>query len=125
MKTLEQKIQDRNNYLNKSVQHLFIVDTKTITKAITFVENDIQYYAKLEIVPNVTVRLKVYTNSGSMKWDIKQTLFPQYVKTKSIPYFKQMREIVKVVEAEIKNGDNKELIEKIKLLSKDIELIKE
>jgi hypothetical protein len=41
-------------------------------------------------------------------------LFPQYVKTKSIPYFKAMRELVDMIEKEINLTDNKELVQKVK-----------
>jgi hypothetical protein len=47
------------------------------------------------------------------------------VKTKSIPYFKAMRELVSMVEAEISLTDNKDLIEKIKARVKSLELVKQ
>lgn len=125
MKTQEQKNQDAKNYINKSAQHLFIVNDNVLTKVITFTQDDVDYYAKLEINTAInSVNLRVRKTNEYYKWDMKEVLFPQYVKTKSIPYFKQMRQLVRVIEFEINNGDNKALIEKIKELSKGIELIK-
>lgn len=123
MKTLEQKLEDTKNYLAKSAQHLFVVNDKIITKIITFYKMDVLYYAKLQINGD-NVYLDVY-NAESMKWDVKNHLFPQYVKTKSIPYFKAMRELVELIEGKIQFGDNKALIEEIKTHTKDLELIKE
>jgi hypothetical protein len=53
-------------------------------------------------------------NASRYKWELKQMLFPQYVKTKSIPYFKAMRELVDMIEKEINLTDNKELVQKVK-----------
>jgi hypothetical protein len=47
------------------------------------------------------------------------------VKTKSIPYFKAMRELVEMVEAEISLTDNKVLVEKLKTRVKELELVKQ
>lgn len=122
MKTLEQKLEETKNYLAKSEQHLFVVNDKTITKVITFTKLDVLYYAKLQITGD-NVYLNAYS-ADTMKWNAKNILFPQYVKTKSIPYFKKMRELVELIEGKIQYGDNKILIEEIKSYVKTIELIK-
>lgn len=122
MKTLEVKLNETKDYLAKSAQHLFVVNDNQITKVITFTRDGNEYFAKLVIQKD-----KVYLNTYSaekMKWDVKYTLFPQYVKTKSIPYFKKMREIVELVEAKIQVGDNKSLIEEIQEKVKSLELVK-
>lgn len=122
MKTQEQKEKDAKNYIANSAQHLFVVNEKFITKVISFVEEGTQYYGKLTISPD-NVRLDVY--KMGYKWEIKQVLFPQWVETKSIPYFKKMRELVEIVELGINSKDNKALIETIKEKVKDFEFIKQ
>lgn len=112
MKTQEQKLKDTQDYLAKTAQHLFIVNDKIITKLVPFYKDENLYYAKLMISPsNVSIDI---INANRYKWEVKPDLFPQYVKTKSIPYFKKMREIVSMVENEISLTDNKVLCEKIK-----------
>jgi hypothetical protein len=123
MKTLEQKQKEAQEYIAKSAQHLFIVNDKIITKIISFTKDDKLQYAKLTIIGDRVSIDVVRTNQ--MKWDYKQTLFPQYVKTKSIPYFKKMKELVSMIEKEITLDDNKALIEKVKALTSTLELVKE
>jgi len=122
MKTLEQKLQDTKDYLAKSAQHLFVVNDNQITKVITFAREGKEYFGKL-IIQGDNVKLSVYP-ADKMKWDAKDILFPKYVKTKSIPYFKAMREIVGLVESKIQIGDNKALIEEIQTKVKSLELVK-
>lgn len=122
MKTLEQKLNETKEYLAKSAQHLFVVNDSQITKVINFTRDGKEYFAKLVINGE-----KVYLNTYSaeqMKWDVKYILFPQYVKTKSIPYFKAMKEIVANVEAKIQIGDNSALIAEIQSKVKTLELVK-
>jgi hypothetical protein len=122
MKTQEQKEKDAKNYVANSAQHLFVVNDKFILKVIPFMEDEIQYCGKL-LVHADKVTLDVY--KMDVKWEMKYRLFPQYVKTKSIPYFKKMREIVEMVNTEINSKDNKALIEKIKEKVKEFEVIKQ
>lgn len=122
MKTLEVKLNETKDYLAKSAQHLFVVNDNQITKVITFTKDGKEYFAKL-VIQNERVYLNTYS-AEQMKWDAKYILFPQYVTTKSIPYFKKMRELVELVEAKIQHGDNKDLIEEIKTHVKSLELVK-
>jgi hypothetical protein len=122
MKTLEVKLNETKDYLAKSAQHLFVVNDNQITKVITFTRDGKEYFAKL-VIQNERVYLNTYS-AEQMKWDAKYILFPQYVTTKSIPYFKKMRELVELVEAKIQHGDNKDLIEEIKTHVKSLELVK-
>lgn len=122
MKTLEVKLNETKDYLAKSAQHLFVVNDNQITKVITFAKDGKEFFAKL-VIQNDKVYLSTYS-AEQMKWDAKYILFPQYVKTKSIPYFKKMREIVDLVQAKIQHGDNQALIEEIKTQVKSLELVK-
>lgn len=123
MKTLEQKLNDTQDYLAKSAQHLFVVNDTQLTKVIPFTRDDKKYFAKL-VINNDKVYLNTYS-SETMKWDAKNILFPQYVSTKSIPYFKKMRELVELIESEIEHGKNTELIEKISHRLKSLEIVKQ
>lgn len=128
MKTQEQKIKEAKAYIAKSAQHLFVINDKTFYKIIPFTRDGQLHYATLTIAgDNVSINV---VNTNKYKWEFKQSLFPQYVKTKSIPYFKAMRELVNMVEAEISISDtrihdNKILSEKIKTKIKSLALIKQ
>lgn len=122
MKTQEELIKETKDYLNKSSQHLFVVNDNILMKVIPFTKEDIDYYAKLTIIKD-KVYLEVHKNYG-FKWSAKNILFPSYVKTKSIPYFKKMRELVKMVEAEISVTNNVGLIEKISHRLNDLQQVK-
>lgn len=123
MKTLEQKNLEAKAYIAKSTQHLFVMNEKTYYKIISFTRDGQLHYATLTIAgENVSIKV---INTNRYKWEFKQHLFPQYVKTKSIPYFKAMRELVSMVEAEINLTDNKALVEKIKTKVKSLELVKQ
>ena len=123
MKTLEQKNSEAKAYIAKSAQHLFVINEKTFYKVISFTRDNQLHYATLTIAgENVSINV---INTNRYKWEFKQNLFPQYVKTKSIPYFKAMRELVALVEAEISLTDNKGLVEKIKEKVKTLELVKQ
>ncbi len=113
MKTQEQKLSEAKAYIAKSAQHLFVMNEKTYYKIIPFTRDGQLHYATLSITGNSNVSINVI-NANRYKWELKQMLFPQYVKTKSIPYFKAMRELVDMIEKEINLTDNKELIQKVK-----------
>ena len=49
---------------------------------------------KIWLITGDKVELKIRTYNAAMKWVMKDYFFPKYVKTKSIPYFKKMRELV-------------------------------
>lgn len=103
MKTLEQKLNETKNYLANASKHLFIVNDKVITKVITYTKDGKDYYAKLTINGD-----KIYVTPMSterMKWDVKYGLFPQYVKSKSIPYFKKMRELNDLVKNQLETTE--------------------
>lgn len=113
MKTQEQKNLEAKAYIAKSAQHLFVMNEKTYYKIIPFTRDGQLHYATLSITGNSNVSINV-VNTNRYKWEFKQFLFPQYVKTKSIPYFKAMRELVEMVEKEISLTDNKDLVLKVK-----------
>ena len=113
MKTLEQKNLEAKAYIAKTAQHLFIMNEKTFYKIIPFTRDGQLHYATLSVTGNSNVSINVI-NTNRYKWEFKQHLFPQYVKTKSIPYFKAMRELVEMVEKEISLTDNKDLVLKVK-----------
>jgi hypothetical protein len=113
MKTQEQKNQEAKAYIAKTAQHLFVMNEKTFYKIIPFTRDGQLHYATLSITGNSNVSINV-VNTNRYKWEFKQHLFPQYVKTKSIPYFKAMRELVEMVEKEISLTDNKDLVLKVK-----------
>lgn len=123
MKTLEQKLNDTKEYLAKSEQHLFVVNDKIITKVITFKKDNELYFAKLQINGD-NIYLETY-KADKMKWEVQNILFPQYVKTKSIPYFKAMRNLVESIESKLSLSDNKDLVEKIKAKVKKLDLVKQ
>ncbi len=124
MKTLEEKLKQNQDYLAKSAQHLFVVNDNILTKVITFTRDEKLYFAKLTINKE-KVYLDVYNSeSVEFKWESKNILFPTYVKTKSIPYFSKMKQLVKFIESEITVGDNKALIEKISEKVKDLQQVK-
>lgn len=112
MKTQEQKAQEAKAYIAKTAQHLFLINEKTYYKIIPFTRDGELHYATLSVTGNSNVSINVI-NTNRYKWEFKQHLFPQYVKTKSIPYFKAMRELVELVEKEISLTDNKDLILKV------------
>lgn len=124
MKTLEEKVKETKDYIQKSSEHLFVVNDIILTKVIPFTKEDTLYYAKLTIVKD-KVYLDIHKNyDDGCKWRVKNRLFPAYVKTKSIPYFKKMRELVKMIEAEISVTDNVGLIEKISHRVHDLQQVK-
>jgi hypothetical protein len=113
MKTQEQKLSEAKAYIAKSAQHLFVINETTYYKIISFTRDGQLHYATISINGNSNVSINVI-NASRYKWELKQMLFPQYVKTKSIPYFKAMRELVDMIEKEVNLTDNKELVQKVK-----------
>jgi hypothetical protein len=94
MKTVEQKNKETQDYLNNSAQHLFIADDITIFKLIPYTKDGIGYCAKI-MFNTKTKKISVTTpRTNILKGELKHVLFPTYVKTKSIPYFKKMRDII-------------------------------
>lgn len=123
MKTQEQKQLEAKNYLATTAKHLFVINEKFISKLVPFERDGQLHYAKLVVGPNYATIDVI--NPNRYKWELKSDLFPQYVKTKSIPYFKKMREIVEMVAAEVSLTDNKALLEKVKAKFSEIELVKQ
>ena len=124
MKTLEQKYADTQNYVAKSAQHLFVVNENIFLKPIFFEREGDKFIGKL-IITNGEAHIQTRTCWTAMKWTIQDYLFPSYMKTKSIPYFKQMREIVSLVQEKISPVDNTELIKEINMLVKELKPFKE
>lgn len=93
MKTIEQKTKEVKDYVKNSSQHLFIADA-TIFKIIPYTKDGYDYCAKI-MINTKTKKVAVKTvRTNMIKGELKHELFPTYVKTKSIPYFKKMREII-------------------------------
>ncbi len=94
MKTIEQKTKEVKDYVNNASQHLFISDDTTLFKIIPYTKDGVDYCAKI-MINTKTKKVGVNTVKLNMlKGELKHVLFPTYVKTKSIPYFKRMREII-------------------------------
>lgn len=121
MKTQEQKSQELKNYITKSSEHLFVVNEKQIMKIIPFTIDGVDYVYQAYFADNyVSIKTrKIQYDKQYHKLD----LFPVYVKTKSIPYFKRMREIVKVIEAYENKLDVKSLEAELKPLLTDLMLV--
>ncbi len=94
MKTLEQKAKEVKNYVNNASQHLFISDDTTLFKIIPYTKDGIDYCAKIMINTKTKKVAVKSVRTNMIKGELKHELFPTYVKTKSIPYFKKMREII-------------------------------
>ena len=123
MKTQEQKSQELKNYITKSSEHLFVVNEKQIMKIIPFTVDGVDYVYQAYFADNhVSIKLrKIQYDKQYHKLD----LFPVYVKTKSIPYFKRMREIVGVIEAYENKLDVKSLEAVIQPMLHDLMLVTE
>ena len=123
MKTQEQKSQELKNYITKSSEHLFVVNEKQIMKIIPFSIDGVDYVYQAYFADNsVSIKLrKIQYDKQYHKLD----LFPVYVKTKSIPYFKKMREIVGVIEAYENKLDVKSLEADIQPMLHDLMLVAE
>lgn len=94
MKTIEQKAKEVKDYVNNASQHLFISDDTTLFKIIPYIKDGVDYCAKI-MINTKTKKVGVKSvKTNMLKGELKHELFPTYVKTKSIPYFKKMREII-------------------------------
>lgn len=95
MKTEEQKNQEVFNYFDKTSQHLFVTNQGAIFKIIPFKHDGKDYYSELVIKKD---KLTI-TTKETFKWGIglkqhwKHTLFPDYLKVKSIKHFKRFTTI--------------------------------
>lgn len=122
-------------YLNKTSNHLFLLDNGYLLKVITLSDEGNLYYATIMIKKDqVHLTVQPMVTDNQIRWYgnntanvIKKSIFPQYYKAKSIPYFKRMRTLVSEIKSEINldNSKNKSLIEKIKTRVIELELIKE
>ena len=123
MKTQEQKTQELKNYITKSSEHLFVVNDKKIMKIIPFTIDGVDYVYQAYFSDNsVSINTIKIQNT---KHEHKMDLFPVYVKTKSIPYFKRMREIVKVIEVHKNKLDVKSLESILTPMLNDLMLVTE
>lgn len=123
MKTQEQKIKETKDYIAKSAQHLFSINDKILYKIISFSRDGQVHYATITFIgENVNLRL---IDINRYKSELKHVLFPKYLKTISIPYFKKMRNLITLIESELSLHDNKKVIEKIENKLKDLNLVKQ
>jgi len=132
-KTKQQIETEVSNYLNKTSKHLFVTESGYYYKIITFKRNEKEYYATLlfnndnfQINDQEIVSDNYYNYYGNNTTNmIKHMLFPEYYKTKSIPFFKKMKNLIKEIEQEITsdNTTNKALIDKFKTKIVELQLI--
>ena len=131
MKTKEQVSTEINNYLNKTSNHLFITESGHMYKIQSFEREGKLYYATITLGKGfVSINVKEALNDRTYSWYgnnsldvLKNVVFPSYQKSKSIPYFKKMRELVTELMSEIQidNTLNKDLVEKIKAMLPQLE----
>lgn len=120
-KTQEQLTSEINAYLTKTSQHLFSVDNKLIT-FVPFKDGSQDAYAtiiisndKISITTQLMLSDYTYTAYGNNSLSVcKNSCFPQYQKTSSIPYFKKMKALVAEIKPQLSlnREQNKELSEK-------------
>ena len=111
-------------YLKKTNNHLFETADGYLYKIETFEREGKLYFATIFMGNGkVIINVGEAISEREYAWHLnntlnvlQQSLFPVYYKTKSIPYFKKMKAIIKDLMAEIKtdNAANKELAEKFK-----------
>ena len=131
MKTQEQVSIEINNYLNKASNHLFVTESGHMYKIQTFEREGKRYYATITLGKGfVSINVKEALNDRTYSWYgnnsldvLKNVVFPSYQKSKSIPYFKKMRELMTGLMSEIQvdNSLNKDLVEKIKTMLPQLE----
>jgi hypothetical protein len=131
MKTQEQVSIEIKNYLNKTSNHLFVTESGHMYKIQSFEREAKLYYAAITLgkgVVSINVKEalhdRTYAWYGNNSLDVlKAVVFPSYQKSKSIPYFKKMRELMTELMAEIQidNSLNKDLVEKIKTMLPQLE----
>jgi hypothetical protein len=120
-KTQEQLTSEINAYITKTSQHLFSVDNKLIT-FVPFKDGSQDAYAtiiisddKLSISAQLMLSDYMYNAYGNNALNVcKNSCFPQYQKTSSIPYFKKMKALVAEIKPQLslRSDLNKELSEK-------------
>ena len=111
-------------YLKKTNNHLFETADGYLYKIETFEREGKLYFATIFMGNGkVIINVGEAISEREYAWHLnntlnvlQQSLFPVYYKTKSIPYFKKMKAIIKDLMSEIKtdNAANKELAEKFK-----------
>jgi len=131
MKTQEQVSIEVNNYFNKASNHLFVTESGHMYKIQTFEREGKRYYATItlgkgfaSIQVRETLNERTYAWCGNNSLNVmKDIAFPRYQKSKSIPYFKKMRELMTELMSEIQidNSLNKDLVEKIKAMLPQLE----
>jgi hypothetical protein len=97
----------------------------------TFEREGKRYYATITLGKGfVSINVKEALNDRTYSWYgnnsldvLKNVVFPSYQKSKSIPYFKKMRELMTGLMSEIQvdNSLNKDLVEKIKAMLPQLE----
>lgn len=113
LKSIEQIEEQVSNYVNKASKHLyqnkrgdFYTIIPIYDKSKTFSP---QYIAKITITPEgIDIRVSKAVNDYTYQYHgngtpnvIKRSLFPEYEKFKSIPYFKRMRAIIDELQTKI------------------------
>lgn len=121
-------------YLNKAKLHLYVTEKGYLYKILPMEKDGKMYITTImigkdNVMINTSEAVSEYmyqTNGNGTANVVKKGLFPDYYKTKSIPNFKRMKNLIEEITGEINlNNLNKDLIEKIKLKVVELELFKE
>ena len=133
-KTRQQTLKQASTYLNKTSDHLFVINDGSFFKVEPFEREGKLYYAtilinkdKVFIYVREAVSEQNYAYAGNNTLNnLQKALFPVYYKTKSIPYFKRMRVLIQDLMTDIKldNNSNKELADKISTRLPELEKTK-
>jgi hypothetical protein len=133
IKTIEEIRKSAKAYLTKTSKHLLATADGYLYKIESFERDGKLYYATIfmgngKVIINVSEAIsdRQYSYVGNNALSIlQQNIFPAYLKTVSLPYFKKMRAIIKDLMLEIStdNVKNKDLAEKFK--TRLPELVKE
>ncbi len=128
-KTQEQLTSEINAYITKTSQHLFSVDNKFIT-FVPFKDGSQDAYAtiiisddKISITTQLMLSDYMYNSYGNNALNVcKNTCFPQFRKTSSIPYFKKMKALVAEIKPQLtlNREQNKELSEKYSAIVSEV-----
>lgn len=120
MKTKEQILNDVKKYLTKTSQHLFTTKVYDFYKVELIEREDKLYRVYITINKDkVNIRTEQIAPLGYYTTNLlnltQSAIFPTYYETKSIPYFKKMREFVKEIMSEVTvdNKANQELANKM------------